>query len=84
MDKITIIGMIAGTCTTISFLPQVLKIIRTKHTSDLSMPMYLIFSFGVFMWLCYGVIINSLPVILANGVTFILSICILVAKIKYI
>ena len=83
MDKIDLIGMIAGTLTTIAFLPQVIKIARTKHTHDLSMPMYIIFSCGVFMWMYYGFATNSLPVILANGITFILSLYILAAKLKY-
>jgi len=83
MSQIDIIGMIAGTCTTIAFLPQVIKIARTKHTHDLSMPMYVIFSIGVFMWLYYGVITNSLPIIAANGVTFIMSLYILAAKLRY-
>ena len=83
MSRIDIIGIIAGTCTTISFLPQVVRIMRTKHTHDISMPMYIIFSFGVFMWTCYGFITNSIPVILANSVTFALSIYILTAKMRY-
>lgn len=78
-----IVGTIAAVCTTVSFLPQVVKIYRTKHTSDLSLPMYVIFSFGVLMWLCYGFITNSLPIILANAITLILAIYILAAKIKY-
>ena len=76
-------GIIAGTCTTIAFLPQVFRIMRTKHTRDLSMPMYVIFSVGVFLWMYYGFITNSLPVILANGITFLLSLYILGAKLRY-
>ena len=83
MDKITVIGSIAAVCTTISFLPQAIKIYRTKHTSDLSLPMFVIFSFGVLMWLCYGFVTNSLPIILGNGITFGLAVYILAAKIRY-
>lgn len=83
MNKIVIIGTIAAVCTTISFLPQVIKIYHTKHTSDLSLPMYVIFSFGIVMWLWYGFMTNSLPIILANAVTFVLAVYILAAKIKY-
>lgn len=83
MDHVTIIGMLAAVCTTISFFPQVYKIYKTKHARDLSLPMYSIFSAGVLLWLIYGIIINSLPVILANGVTLISAVYILVMIIKY-
>ncbi len=83
MDQITIIGMIAAACTTIAFIPQVYKIYRTKHARDLSLPMYIIFSAGVLLWLIYGLMINSLPVILANGITFISCIYILAMMIRY-
>jgi len=83
MDKVTIIGSIAAVCTTVAFLPQVLRIRRTKHAADLSLPMYGIFSFGVLCWLIYGILIGSAPVIIANAVTFALSIYIFVMVIKY-
>ncbi len=83
MDRITLIGMLAAVCTTIAFLPQVYKIYRTKHTRDLSLPMYILFSAGVLFWLIYGIMIKSLPVILANGITFISCIYILAMIIKY-
>ena len=83
MNRITIIGSVAAICTTIAFLPQVLRIRRTRHTADLSLPMYVIFCFGVFMWMCYGMMLNSVPIILANGITFILCLYILAMKIKH-
>ncbi|MFA5143925.1 MAG: SemiSWEET transporter [Candidatus Omnitrophota bacterium] len=83
MDKIDLIGIIAGICTTVSFLPQVVRIMRTRHTLDISLPMYIIFSIGVVMWLFYGFVTGSLPVMLANAVTFVLSVYIVIAKIKY-
>ena len=83
MNRMMIVGSIAAVCTTISLMPQVIKIHHTKHTGDLSLPMYVIFSFGVFMWMCYGFMTDSLPIIWANGITFILSVYILAAKIKY-
>jgi len=78
-----IIWMIAAFSTTISFLPQAIKTIKTKDTKALSLPMYLLFTFGVFMWLIYWIQINSLPVILANSITLILAWIILIYKIKY-
>lgn len=83
MNWITIIGLIAATCTTISFLPQAIKSWKTKHTKDLSLPMYLIVTIGVFLWLVYGLLINDLPLILANFITLMLSSSVLFLKIKY-
>lgn len=83
MSRVDIVGIIAGICTTIAFMPQVVRIVRTKHTKDLSLPMYVIFSFGVLSWTCYGFLTNSISIIIANGITFTLSLYILAAKIKY-
>ena len=82
MDNITLLGLLAAACTTIAFFPQVYKIYKTKHTRDLSLPMYAIFSTGTFLWLIYGVSVNSLPIILANAVTLTLSVYILAMMIK--
>ena len=78
-----LVGTIAAICTTISFLPQVIKVYRTKHTGDLSLPMYIIFSFGVFGWLCYGFITGFLPIIFANAITLVFCAYILMMKLKY-
>jgi MtN3 and saliva related transmembrane protein len=83
MDHITILGLIAATLTTSSFIPQALKTWKTKRTKDLSLPMYIATTIGVFMWLVYGVLLNSLPLIIANTITLILVFCILVLKIKH-
>ena len=83
MDLITILGLIAAVSTTISFLPQVIRTVKTKSTGDLSLAMYLFFSFGVLMWLIYGIMIRDLPVIIANAATILLSLIILFYKIKY-
>mgnify|MGYP006108186665 FL=1 len=77
------IGFFAAFCTTIAFLPQALKIWKTKSTKDISLYMFVIFTIGVFSWLVYGIIISDLPVILANAVTLILSLFILIYKLKY-
>jgi len=78
-----IIGLIAGVCTTASFLPQVVKTIRTKEAKDLSMTMYLVLAAGIFLWIIYGILIESLPVISANAVSFVLAAIILILKIRY-
>jgi MtN3 and saliva related transmembrane protein len=80
---VDILGLLAGTFTTISFLPQVIKIWRSKSAKDISLAMFSIFSIGVLLWLVYGLFINSLPVILANAVTLVLASTILVFKFKY-
>ena len=77
------IGFFAAFCTTIAFLPQALKVYKSKSTKDISLYMFVIFTIGVFSWLVYGVIISDLPIILANAVTLILSLFILLFKLKY-
>lgn len=83
MDVAHLIGLTAGLLTTIAFLPQVLQTWTTKSTKDISLPMFLTFCTGVLLWFIYGVMIHSLPVILANGVTFVLAGAILVMKLKW-
>ena len=77
------IGFFAAFCTTIAFLPHAIKVFKSKSTKDISLYMFLIFTIGVLSWLVYGLIINDMPIILANAVTLILSFFILVYKIKY-
>ncbi len=83
MNFITIIGLIAATCTTASFIPQAIKTIQTKNTSGISLSMYSLFAFGTLMWLIYGILSSNLPISLANGITLIFSLIILFYKIKY-
>lgn len=83
MDHINILGLTAGALIVISFLPQVIKIWRSKSTKDISLGMFIIFCTGVFLWFVYGVCIDSFPVIIANLITFILASTILVFKIRY-
>lgn len=67
------LGFLAGTLTTLSFVPQVAKAWRTRSTGDLSLTMLVAFTSGVLLWLIYGMVLGSLPVILANAVTLGLS-----------
>lgn len=83
MDGMTVIGLIAGTLTTISFVPQLTKVWRSRSTKDISLAMYVIISTGIALWLVYGIVIGSLPVILANAVTLVIAVMILVLKIRY-
>ncbi len=77
------IGFFAAFCTTIAFLPQALKVWKSKSTKDISLLMFIIFTLGVFSWLIYGIILYNWPLILANAVTLTLSAFILSYKIIY-
>ncbi|WP_017653061.1 SemiSWEET transporter [Fortiea contorta] len=83
MDFITILGLTAATITTISFLPQMIKTWRRKSAKDVSLVTLITFIIGIFLWLIYGIFLQSLPIILANGVTLVFNLIILWLKIKY-
>lgn len=83
MELITVLGLVAATCTTFSFLPQALKTIQTKQTKDLSLGMYIVLTTGVILWFVYGIFIKDLPIILANGISLIFTATILFLIIKY-
>lgn len=83
INYVTLIGLTAAALTTISFLPQVIKSWKTKSTKDVALGMYLTLTTGIFLWLVYGLLIGNIPIILANGVTFILALSILILKVKY-
>jgi MtN3 and saliva related transmembrane protein len=74
---IEFVGMIAGVMTTGAFFPQAVKTIRTRQTTGLSLVMYLMLVSGVTMWLAYGVLIGSLPLILSNAVVLVPQVVIL-------
>jgi len=77
-----IIGFLAAFCTTISFVPQVIRTIRTKDTKGISLLMYSIFVVGVGLWLVYGIMIDDLPMTIANVITLGLAIIILTLKVR--
>ena len=83
MDTIVIVGYIAGALTTISFIPQVMRAWKLKETRDLSLAMLILLAAGILLWLCYGFWMDSLPVIAANGITFVLIIVLLGLKLRY-
>ena len=80
---INYVGFFAAFCTTIAFVPQAIKVYKSKSTKDISLYMFLIFTVGVLSWLIYGIIIYNLPVILANAATLALSLFILIYKLRY-
>ncbi|HRG37817.1 MAG TPA: SemiSWEET transporter [Bacteroidia bacterium] len=83
MNFVTILGFLAAIGTTGSFIPQVIHIVKTKDTKGISLSMYIIFTSGVLCWLLYGCFLGSPPIIVANAVTLILAITILILKIKW-
>ena len=83
MDIAFFMGIDAGTFTTLSFLPQVIKTHRTKHTKDISLGMLVLLAFGISLWTVYGVLIKEMPIILANALTLVLVTYILVMKTRH-
>lgn len=77
------LGYAAGILTTLAFLPQAYRMIRTRQSRDISMAWALSTTLGVFLWFCYGLTKKSIPMIVANGVTLILLLVILMVKIRY-
>jgi len=83
MDIVVLVGYLAGTLTTISFIPQVIRTWNLKETKDLSLAMLLLFAAGMLLWTAYGIWIHSFPIIAANIITFGLVLFLLWMKIKY-
>lgn len=77
------LGLVAGTLTTAAFVPQVVKTWRTRSTHDISLGMFSLFSIGLVLWLGYGFLIDSAPIIVTNLVTLVLALTILFFKLRY-
>ena len=77
------IGYMAATLTTLSFVPQALKTIRSRDTRGISLGMYVVFTIGIVAWFVYGLVLGSWPMILANAVTFLLAATILALKLRH-
>jgi len=82
VDIVNITGSLAGGLTTIAFIPQVVRTWKTRSAQDISLFMFLLFSCGVMLWLIYGIMLQALPIILANGITLTLSTSILALKVR--
>jgi MtN3 and saliva related transmembrane protein len=83
MDYVTMIGLAAAAITVVSLFPQLVKIWKTKSTKDISLGMFLLFCGGVFLWFVYGILMQDLPIIVANFLGFIQTLIILILKVKY-
>ncbi|GAB3491904.1 SemiSWEET transporter [Curvibacter fontanus] len=78
-----LIGYLAASLTTLSFLPQALHTFRTRDVSGISLGMYSMFATGVALWLVYGLLLGAWPIVVANAVTLALALAILVMKLRY-
>ena len=78
-----LLGLIAGTLTTIAFVPQVWRVWKTRSTRDISLGMYAVFTTGVAFWLAYGLTLEAWPIIITNAITLALSATVLTLKLRY-
>ena len=78
-----LLGYIAAFCTTVAFVPQVVKTYKSKSAASLSLGMFLFFTGGIVLWLIYGIMINEYPIIAANVVTLILAVTLIYIKLRY-
>jgi len=83
MTWISLLGSVAGVCTTAAFLPQVIRTWRTRSTDDISLGMFALMVFGIFLWLVYGIVRSDWPLIIADGVSLLLAAVILCLKLRY-
>ena len=83
MASIEILGLVAGTITSVTFLPQVVKIWQTKSAKDLSLMMLLLLMLGVVLWLIYGLVIMNAAIIYTNSMVLTMSLIMLYFKLKF-
>ena len=83
MNTFFVLGIIAGILTAVAFVPQVLRVIKTKSTKDISLGMFILFCIGVVFWLVYGFLEHDWPLVVNSAVTLVLSLVILGYKIRY-
>lgn len=83
MQHAELIGSFAATLTTTAFIPQVWQVWRSRHTKDISLAMYALFTCGVALWLVYGILMSAWPIIIANSITLLLAGSVLVLKLKF-
>lgn len=83
MNSVDWIGSAAAILTTTAFIPQALKVWHTRHTADISLGMYAMFTLGVALWLAYGILLEAWPIIIANSITLLLAGAVLAMKIRF-
>ena len=77
------IGFVAAFCTTVAFVPQLVRVLKLRSAREISLGTFLLFSVGIFLWLLYGIYSGSKPVIASNAATLCLSLSILYLKVRY-
>lgn len=83
MEIAGVIGIVAGVFTSVSLLPQLIKIVREKRVEELSMSMFISLLIGLSLWVYYGILRKDMPIIVTNGFSVLLNICILFLRFKY-
>jgi len=83
MQASDVLGYVAATLTTVSFVPQAWRTFRTKDVRGISLKMYTLFTLGVAVWLAYGIVLGEVPMMVANTATLLLAIPVLVMRVRY-
>ena len=83
MIKTDLIGYLAGIFIIVSLLPQIIKSWRTKSTRDISLLRYLVYIFGLILWVVWGILVSSWPVIMMNGVAVVFALLVIFLKVRY-
>ncbi|HET8745575.1 MAG TPA: SemiSWEET transporter [Ramlibacter sp.] len=83
MQTSDVLGYVAATLTTVSFVPQAWRTFRTKDVRGISLKMYTLFTLGVAAWLAYGIVLGEVPMMVANSATLLLAIPVLVMRVRY-
>lgn len=83
MNALTLLGLIAGTITSAGFIPQLLKVLKTKHAGDIALLQPIILSIGICLWFIYGLLQQDIAIILANGFSLICNLILIVLKVRY-
>ena len=77
METITVIGIVAGICTTIAVVPQIVRTWKTKKVMDVSISMFIVLIVGVALWTLYGILKKDIPIIITNGISVLLNLIML-------
>jgi MtN3 and saliva related transmembrane protein len=83
MNLIDVLGFFAGICVTLSVIPQIVKVWRTKKVQDISLLTFSMLTFGIALWVVYGILKNDLPIVITNGVSLTLNLIMIYFIIHY-
>jgi MtN3 and saliva related transmembrane protein len=83
MDPVSLLGYAAGVFTMVAFLPQLVRALRTRSTGDLSFPMLAMMFAGASLWSLYGIMVEALPIIVPNAILAVLTVALMVLRLKY-